>query len=231
MSAPTADHGTVALRAGLAEWRWTALSVVASVGLLAWLARVGADFDWLVALGDHLRRTGTLPAEVPFAAAPSDGWHNVPVLAELVLSVADQGGAVVAVAADPALVAATLLVVAARRRALGASDASTAWTVLGVWLGGISAFAVIRLQSLSYLPLMVALLAAQSRRPDRRIWWAPVLVVVWGSLHGAVLLGVRVLGAYLLAGRLARRPLETLLVGVASLLALLVTPQGWRTPA
>ncbi len=52
---------------------------------------------------------------------------------------------------------------------------------------------------------------------------------MWSNLHGAVLLGVAVAGTYLLFGRLRIRPLETVLVGVATLAALLVTPVGLRT--
>jgi hypothetical protein len=91
---------------------------------------------------------------------------------------------------------------------------------------------VVRAQTFSLLPfaLLLALLVRQARRPDRRIWWAVPLVVVWGNLHGAALLGTCVLGAHLLLHRLPRRPLETVAVGVAALVGLCVTPQGWRTP-
>ena len=55
----------------------------------------------------------------------------------------------------------------------------------------------------------------QARRPDRGIWWAVPLVAVWGNLHGAVLLGVCVLGAYLVVDRLRQRPVESIAVGAA----------------
>src|SRR5881296_1928348 len=45
---------------------------------------IGPDARWLSALGRSIVRLGGVPQGVPFATAPSAGWHNVPVLAELV---------------------------------------------------------------------------------------------------------------------------------------------------
>lgn len=55
------------------------------------------------------------------------------------------------------------------------------------------------------------------------------LVAVWGNLHGAVLVGVAVAGAYLLLGRFRSRRLETFLVGTAMVAALWATPAGLRS--
>lgn len=57
----------------------------------------------------------------------------------------------------------------------------------------------------------------------------PLLVVLWTNLHGAVLLGVCVLGAYLVFSRLRIRPWESVGVGLTSLAALWVTPAGLQT--
>ena len=221
------------LRASLIAWRWTALAVVACSGLLAWFARVGADYDWLVAMGDHIRDTGRVPDYVPYAAAPSAGWRDVPVLAQLVTSLADAWGDDFVVFAHVALVASSLVVVACTSRLDGASDRAVALSTTAVFVGALSAFVLVRLQTFSLLPfvLLVAVVASEHRRLTMRIWWAPVLVAIWGNLHGAVLLGVCVLGAYLVFGRLRHRPFETIAVGMLSLLALLLTPQGWHTPS
>ena len=45
----------------LSGWRWSGLAVVACVALLAVFARMAADWEWLVAVGDHVRRTGEIP--------------------------------------------------------------------------------------------------------------------------------------------------------------------------
>ena len=52
--------------------------------ICALLATVGADADWLAALGREIAHSWSIPGGVPFAAASSTGWHNVPVLGELV---------------------------------------------------------------------------------------------------------------------------------------------------
>ena len=217
---------------GMATWRWSLVSVVASVGLLALFVRIGGDWDWLVAMGDHVRATRTVPDEVPFAVAETSGWHNVPVLAEVTASLLHEVGPRVPVLAHLVAVTVAVLVLAGSARARGGSDAYAASAVALLCLGGLAAFGVVRAQSLSFVPfaLMVALVSSQSRCPDRRIWWAVPLVVLWGNLHGAALLGVCVLGAYLLVQRTRTHLWESVGVGAASLLALCATPQLWRTP-
>ncbi len=217
---------------GAAQWRWTGLSGVVSVTLLAFFVGIGGDWDWLVALGDHVRRTGSVPDGVPFAAADTSGWHNVPVLAELLASLLHATGSRVAIFAHLAAVALSLAVLAVAARTRGASDLATAGALAMLVVGSLATLGVVRAQTFSLVPfaLLLALLSRQQRRPDRGIWWVVPLVAVWGNLHGAALLGVCVLGAYLLVDRLRLRPAETIGVGVASLVALCATPQGWLTP-
>lgn len=214
------------------HWAWTFLALALVLAFLAQYVRVGGDWDWLVAMGDHIRAVGAIPDGVPFAAADTGGWHNVPVLAELTASLVHDLSERGAVVAHLALVAATLVILGVAARARGASDAWTAGTLFLLGVGGLATFGVVRAQTLSLVPfaLMVALVSAQARRPDRRIWWAVPLIAVWGNLHGAALLGVCLLGAYLVVQRLRADLLQGLAVGVASLLALCVTPELWRTP-
>lgn len=215
------------------NWQWTALTLVSVGFVLASFAQVGADWDWLVALGDHVRRIGAVPDGVPFAAADTSGWHNVPVMGEVFVSVLHDMGSWSVGATHVALVILGLLTLAGSARSGGAGDREVALGLVLVFAGSLSTLGLIRAQiwSLLLFPLMLALIARQARRPDNGIWWAPVLVAVWGNLHGAVLLGTCVLGAYLLVDRLRLRPAETVAVGVASLLALCLTPQLWSSPA
>ncbi|CAM3619771.1 hypothetical protein [Nocardioides zeicaulis] len=217
----------------LGDWRWTLVALVLGVGVVAQFVTVGGDWDWLVAMGDHVRRTGAVPDDVPFAVADTGGWHDVPVLAQLLASALHDLGARAVVVAHLLATCVALAVLAATARARGASDAAVAGAVAAVVLGSLSTLGVVRAQTFSLVPfaVLLALLVRQHRRPDRGIWWAVPLVAVWGNLHGAVLMGVCVLGAYLVVDRLPRRPLETVVVGAASLLALCATPQLWSTPA
>ncbi|MER3411471.1 MAG: hypothetical protein C4305_03555, partial [Thermoleophilia bacterium] len=60
---------------------WLAASLVTA--LAAALAQVGGDARWLAALGAEIVKRGHIPDGVPYAALPSSGWPNVPVLSEL----------------------------------------------------------------------------------------------------------------------------------------------------
>jgi hypothetical protein len=205
--------------------------LLGGVLFVALFAQVGADTYWLVALGDRIRESGAVPDGVPFAAADTHGWPNVLVLAEVILSVVAGWGAAGLAGLQLVVDAVALALVVAGTRRTDASDRGTAVALALVILGGLPAFVVVKLQLFSLVPFagLLLLLRAQHRRPTRAIWLMPVLVAVWTNLHGAVLLGVAVGGAYLLFSRLRIRPIETLLVGPATLLALLATPAGLRT--
>jgi hypothetical protein len=72
--------------------------------------------------------------------------------------------------------------------------------------------------------VLVLLLRSESRFPTRRIWLVVPLLVLWANLHGGVLLGVGVLGAYLTFRRARSAPFESACVLAAGCLALLATP-------
>lgn len=230
--APPSGGRARAATGWLASQRWTVFAIAGSLAIIGGFVRIGADWDWMVALGDHVRATGSVPDFVPFASADTSGWNNVPVLAELLSSLVHVMGDRAIVPLHLGVVALTLSVIASTARGRGASDAWAATVVGAVVIGSLPALVLVRAQtySLALFALVIALVVSQARRPDRRIWWIVPLLVLWANLHGAALLGVCVVGAYLLLGRLASRPVESVAVGVASLLSLCLTPQLWRTP-
>src|SRR3954447_23263813 len=69
------------------ESRLSWLAAAAGPALCAAVAVVGADARWLAALGAAITHAGHIPASVPYAAAPSHDWVNVPALGELVFHV------------------------------------------------------------------------------------------------------------------------------------------------
>ena len=204
---------------------WLAASFV--VAFSALIASVGADAHWLAALGGEIARLGNVPAGVPYAAAPSIGWENVPVLGELVFHAFE------ALAGDRGLVLAQALAVAcalgltaADMRRAGAADSPSALCVLLGAVGSAQALLLVRAQlfSLALFPLLVLLLRSEERSPSRRIWLLVPLVALWSNLHGGVVLGLAVAGSYLLLCRLREQPAVALGVLVASGSALLATP-------
>ncbi|QIK76895.1 hypothetical protein [Nocardioides piscis] len=199
--------------------------------LLGLLCAVGADLLWLVAMGDHVRGAAAMPDGVPFAAAPTEDWPPVILLAEVTLSLVHELGVGGLLVWHYSTVLLALMLVALDARRRGAADLATSLALTVLVVAGIATFAVARLQTFSLVPFVLVLLLvrAQHRSPGRGMWWAPILVALWGNLHGGVLLGVCVIGAYLLFSRLPRRPVETVTLGVATLAALSINPAGWRT--
>lgn len=216
----------------LIQWKWTLLASTSSMAFLSCFARIGADWDWLVALGDYLRDVGEAPDGIPFAVAETRGWHNVPVLAELVASLLHGVGPRIPLIIHLAIVTTTLAITATTARSRGSSDADVAWRVALLCFGGLASFGIVRAQTFSFalFAVLVAVLVRQARSPDRRVWWAVPLMALWGNLHGAALLGACVLGAYLLAQGTRTHFWRSVAVGLASLVALCATPELWRTP-
>jgi hypothetical protein len=188
------------------ESRLSWLAVAAGSALSASVAVVGADARWLAALGAVIARAGHIPSSIPYAAAPSHDWVNVPVLGELVFHLlwsldADRG----LVVAQAAAVAATLALVLRDMRAARATDTASALVLLAIPLAAASSLFVVRAQMLS-LPLfalLLLLLRSDARAPSRRIWLLVPLVALWSNLHGAVLGGLVVATVYLLFQRRA----------------------------
>ncbi|WP_460627878.1 hypothetical protein [Intrasporangium mesophilum] len=212
-----------------------AAAVAIAMVVLARSVTFGADARWLAALGKHIATTGRIPVGVPFAAADSSSWANVPVLGELVFYGIDAVGDW-ALPAALVLAAGTLLaLLALEARSSGAGSLPTAATVIAVTCGALPTLGIVRAQLLAFVPaaLLVVLLRRQHERPTRAIWLAVPLLVVWGNLHGSALVGVALLGAYLVASRIRvpGQAFTAVAVGLVGVLALAVNPahvNTWR---
>ncbi len=77
-------HAPVTRGRGHLSWL-PALVVVTLACYLASELQTGADTMWMVALGDRIASTGSIPIGIPFAAADTSGWPNVPVVGELTM--------------------------------------------------------------------------------------------------------------------------------------------------
>ncbi len=220
------SRSSASVGAGWPLERWSAVATVAALLFCARFASIGADTYWAVALGRDIAARGSIPDGIPFATASSSGWPNVPVLGELILAGLAAPGPVGIVAAQLLFDAIALALLALGARRAGASDGATAVSLTLVILGVLPALASVKMQlfSVALFPVLLVLLRADHRRPSRRIWWVVLVIGVWGNLHGAVLMGVAVTGAYLLLSRLRRRPAETVAVGMGALLAVAVNP-------
>jgi hypothetical protein len=208
------------------------LPAAAATALSGLIGAIGADSRWLVALGRTIVHTASIPDRVPYAAADTHGWPNVPALAEVAFyglhwAFGDRGLA----GAQLVAVGLAFLLLTLDMRAAGATTATWLPVSLLVWLGGFGAWVVVRVQlfSLVLFALLTVLLRAETRRPSRRIWLLVPLVALWSNLHGAVLVGLAVAWAYLLVERLRRDAATAIGAGLAATAALFVTPSLWRT--
>ena len=207
--------------------RLTWLAVALGAGACALLGSIGADARWLAALGGTILQRGSIPSGVPYAAAPSVDWVNVPVLGELVFHAVqvvcgDRGFLVAQLIA----VTAALTLLALGMRALGASDAASAVVLMLVFFAAVPSFLIVRAQLFSLVLFCAALLLlrAESRRSSRRVWLLVPLIVLWANLHGGVLLGLATAAAYLVLERARQEPVVAASVLVACCAALFVTP-------
>ena len=203
------------------------LAVALGAGAVALLGCVGADARWLAALGRTIVSQGSIPPGVPYAAAPSVDWPNVPVLGELVFhGVQVVGGDRGFLLAQLVAVTAALTLLALGMRALGAPDAACAVVLMLVFFAAAPSFIIVRAQlfSLVMFSALVLLLRAESRRPSRRAWLLVPLVALWANLHGAVLVGLAIAAAYLILERAPREPVAAASVLAGCCAALFLTP-------
>jgi hypothetical protein len=173
---------------------------------LASFAVLGADSRWLVALGPHVVHA------LPFATAPTSGWHDVPALAQTVLR------GLHALLGDRGLVLAQLAAAFAAFRLLPRGLPGGL-----ALLAAVPTIAVVRAELFS-LVLFPALLVLLERRPDR-LWLCVPLVALWSNLHGSVLVGLALLWVYVAVERRRAWP-----VGIAATVAACLTPALWHTP-
>jgi hypothetical protein len=209
------------------------LAIALGSALTAVAGTMGADARWLPALGQIIVDRGSIPDGIPFASAPSSGWHNVPVLAELTMHwLTRLGGDHALLAAQVVAVAGALTILALDLRRAKAEELGAALVLLVVVVGSLPVIVVVRSQLFSLLlfPLLVLLLRAEARSPSRRVWLVPVLLGLWSNLHGAVLVGLAVAGAYLIFERGRRHPFVAAPVLVAAAVAICATPALWHTP-
>jgi hypothetical protein len=204
---------------------WLAAAFVAASSTA--IVQIGSDARWLAAIGALIARARAIPHAVAYAAVPSDGWHDAPALGQLTFHgleslFGDKG----LVLAQVAAVTTAVAVLAVDLRRADARDGAAAAVLLAVVVAAPATFFVVRAElfSLAFFPVLVLLLRSESTWPSKRIWLVVPLLALWANLHGGVLLGFGVLGAYLMLRRARSAPLESACVLAASCLALLATP-------
>lgn len=127
----------------------TTIAVGFALLIAARILAVGADTYWAVAMGRVIAWTGGIPDGIPFAVAPSTGWPNVLVLAELALAALAAPGPIGIVVAQLVVDAVALELLATSARRLGAGDGATAVALALMSIGSLPALASVKLQLFS----------------------------------------------------------------------------------
>lgn len=180
---------------------------------------IGGDARWFAAVG-ALVAGGHLPGSLPFATAPTAGWHDAPALGQLVFHALEWA------AGDRGLVAAHVAAVSIGFAALAA--------ILRRSGGGLAVGAVILVATLPALLLTTSSLFSLALFPllllllhdGRRLWWAVPLIALWANLYGGVLVGWALLAVYVVVACRRAWPILAL-----STIALVATAALWHTPA
>jgi hypothetical protein len=225
--------GTAARRAWLFRGPGSVVSAAAALAAFAAaLGVIGADALWLVPLGERLAH-GELPHAIPYAAAPTSGWRDVPAGAELVFwSLFHALGGARGLVVAQAVAAAAGFGFLARGLRLEASAGATLLASVIVLVGSLPNVVVtsIALFSLALYPLLLWLLESETRAPSRRIWLSVPLLALWGNLHGEVITGWGLLACYLVLARGRRAPWLSAAVLAGATAALFANPALWHTP-
>ena len=222
---------TLARRESSVGVAWVGIFLAGAV--VAFFTTVGGDTRWLAALGREIVERGSIPDSVPYASAPSAEWENVPALGELVwYGVESALGGRGFLTLHLAAVALGLALLVRSALTSGAGDRGVAVALSLFVVGAFPALTVVRAQTLSLalFPALLLLLRSEARSPSHRVWLIVPILALWSNLHGAVLVGLAVAGAYLVLSRARTQPLIAGLVLAASLLAALATPSLHRTP-
>jgi hypothetical protein len=113
---------------------------------------------------------------------------------------------------------------------LGAGARARAWLLTAAAGPVMLNAANVRTQSFVYplFVLVLSLLVVDARRPSRRVFLVPPLLVLWANLHGSVVVAAA-LAVLAAACGAPRGPLRSLLLAAGAAAAPLATPWGFAT--
>ena len=214
-------------------WASAVVLLSLAIGLMFRLRSV--DLAYHVRAGTAMLSSGHLPGVDSYTfTAAGHAWLDQQWLAQVIIALGYRAGGWPAVAIlHAALVGTTFWFLWLACRARGASArTSSVLTFCGLAVSFL--YTGMRPQTIAY-PLFTAMLwiLAGRRTHPRRLLILPPLVAVWANLHGSFVLAPTLIGLTWLEDRRDRpdASTSTLVVGIVSLLATLVSPYGigaWR---
>jgi hypothetical protein len=194
---------------------------------------VGISQDTWVSLvsGRSIARSGLPRLEVLTYWSKGRDWIDQQWLAHLATyGLFRAGGLVMLALASVAMVVLALAGAVVYCRRTGAGPRTAAWLVAGCAYAVLVGAGNVRTQVFA-LPLFVALLAlllADARAPSRRVFLVVPMLLLWGNLHGSVVVALTLVALRVLTGIRHRteRP-RLLILGLSSCVAGMATPYGF----
>ncbi len=208
-------------------WLVIAIGLPVLVALLVPMPAV--DLPYQVRAGDEILRTASLPGVDTWTfTVAGTTWTDQQWLAQVLLSLGYRAGGWELLAVVRAgLIAVTLGLTLATSMARGAGHRTAA--VLALLAFALAAPALALRPQLFGIAIFAGLLwlVATRERHPRRLWLAPLLIVLWANMHGSFVLAPLVLGYAWLDDVARGRPWRpTFAVLVVGVLATLVNPFG-----
>jgi hypothetical protein len=228
----------------IADGLFITLLLALSCGALGRRLLGDADTGWHIRNGQLMLQTHAITRSDPFSSTRGgQPWYDWEWLSDLILAgihhVLGLNGVVFFTAALVASIFALLLHGAMRRG--GTLPISITLVLLALVVSTVHLLARPHVVSWLFALVWFDLLdSASCGKDDGRAFWLPVLMVLWVNLHGGFLLGLMLLGIYLLGGaieyavssdnryRTARWLRRLGLVTLLSILTSLINPFGYR---
>ena len=210
-------------------------AVVAAFFVILTVVRgpIDADYWWHLATGRLILESGSVPSVDPFSFAYDGTWVAHEWLGEvLIAGLVDAVGFPITAALFGAMTAAALLLpaVALHRRGIQVR-ALLPWVAIGTY--ALASYATVRPQVISWLLLavLVVLLTSLGATDRYRPWLVVPLMFAWANLHGLYVVGLGVIGIYVvftLFGRTPLAPRRWTAVGMlaGAVAASVLTPAG-----
>jgi hypothetical protein len=206
---------------------WLSWSALVAIFAIATFTQADPDLWGHLRFGLDMLRTHTLPLVDPYSFTQDVPWINHEWLSEFIMAAGYRvmGVAGLALVKGTLVTAAFLLIWRAYR---GAAFEARLVAALVAAVGALPLTRTLRPQLWTVLCLAVLIRVLLGTAQSRR-WWLPVLFVVWANSHGGWIVGLGVLGVWLGvegltgSGRLGL----AVVLGLACILATLVTPYGW----
>jgi hypothetical protein len=219
-----------------------------TVGLLAQRLLGDASIGWHIRNGEQMLRTHSITRSDPFSVTMGGKpWYAWEWLYDCGIAAIHHWLGLNGVLLLTALIIAVTFALAFRLSLRRGADLPSTTVLLAFALGASTIHMLTRPHVLSWLFAVVwfqILYGSETGDPEksRRLWWLPVLMMLWVNLHGGFILGFVVLGLYLLSHairhfrcrdeemcqQIARRLQHLGVISGAVTLASLLNPYGYK---